>query len=63
MNEVSEEKIQAVAQSALNQTRSTLNMLARDLMTKKGLRPDQIEIVQENTPLGIKMYVREKKDV
>lgn len=60
MEIVSEEKMKEINQAALNETSRGLDFLIAELMKEKKLRADQVEIVQEITPSGIKLFVQPK---
>ncbi len=61
MEKVSPEKLDAINQSALDETSRGIRVLIYQLMVEKNLRADQVEIVQEVTPEGIKIFVRERQ--
>lgn len=61
MEEVSPEKLSAMNQAALDDTARGLAFLLRRFMDERDLRADQVEIVQEATPTGIRIFVRERQ--
>lgn len=60
MEQVSPERLAAMNQAALDETARGIHVLVRELMKEKGLKAEQVEIVQEVTPSGIRIFVREK---
>lgn len=60
MEIVNQEKLKEINQAALNETSKGLDFLIAELMREKNLRADQVEIIQEVTPSGIKMFVQQK---
>lgn len=61
MEQVSPEKIQEINQAALNATATGIEELIRQLMKEKNLSASQVEIVQEASPSGIRIFVRERQ--
>lgn len=62
MEIVSRAKLMEMNEAALAETRNALARMALELMEEKGLRPDQVEIIQEVTPRGIKFFVQQKEE-
>lgn len=61
MEKVSNEKMEAITQAALDETARGIEFLLAQLMKEKNLRADQVEIAQEVTPNGIVIYARERQ--
>ena len=61
MERVDPEKLQAKVEAALKEMRSGAEAMVREFIAQSGLRADQIELVQEVTPSGIKIFVQQRK--
>lgn len=57
MKEVSEEKLKEITEAALKETHNALVYLCKEFV-KWGAKPWELEICQEATPGGIRMYVK-----
>lgn len=61
MEAVPTDKLKEINEAALIDTRNGIATLVRTLMQEKNLRADQVEIVQEVTPAGVRIFVQEKQ--
>lgn len=61
MEIVPTEKLAQINEAALIGTRNGIAAMVRELMKERNLRADQVEIVQQVTPYGMRIFVQEKQ--
>ncbi len=61
MEKVPAEKLNQINQAALNETAANIETLVEAFMKESNLPASRVEIVQEVTPGGICIFVRERK--
>lgn len=61
MELVPPEKLFEINQSALGEVSKGITVLVRELMKEKNLTAEQVEIVTEAAPAGIRIFVRERQ--